>query len=235
MLMLVPTSHVALDLQANVTFQAPASRTHGTATITLGRGGPGWDTALTISEGGTYVELITAGGTFKGVTDAPEFAPDSCKITVLALSTWLDGRLVAHRPTYQAMTAGTLARRAALDALGGLGAASIVPGVFCEGGQPLSSYQFSGQSLLSVLNDLTQRSGQEWEIDDAGRLNWQPRSGRYLELTLVDDGRLFGSDQAVSLTDRSREVIEQDANGVVFDVVSGDVPVLWPRQTTAGS
>ena len=61
----------------------------------------------------------------------------------------------------------------------------IVPGAFAEAGPLVERYEFTGQSVDQVVQDMMTQTGQEWEIDSLNRFNWIGRQGTYYETALT--------------------------------------------------
>lgn len=236
--MLVRFTHdgqIVTELEASVSWSATAARDLGRADIKVPRTSPAWNAAYINDEGGFLVELYTAAGGWRGVADRPIFSADGASISVLPLETWLEGRLVQSSRSFRCLPAGAIAERAVLDGVAGLGSAAIMPGTFCLSGPVVPTYSFNGKSVLQVLTDMHDATGQEWELDRFGRINWLPFQGTYRERHLIDDGVIFGPWQynGAGLRDVTHDVIQVDHNGIIYVAVSNSGPPLWPREAKA--
>lgn len=91
---------------------------------------------------------------------------------------------VRPRP-YQNVPAGVLARLALTAGLA-MTSVPIQLGDFAEAAPYVEEYEFTGQSVDQVLQDLMTLTGQEWEITSAGLFNWIARQGRLYEIALTE-------------------------------------------------
>jgi hypothetical protein len=108
----------------------------------------------------------------------------------------LSGALAAElagEGTFTGLTAGTLALEAYRRAFGGQSNPPVVPGTFADAPPVLLTYSFGGRTLLDVLSDLSQQTGQGWSIA-GGRLSWGVPQGRAYEAYLCDDADVLVTD-----------------------------------------
>jgi hypothetical protein len=180
--------------------------------------------------GGAIITIAGRRRPWRGVSDVPERSADG-RVTVRAYSVerWLDLRAIPIRTTWYGVTAGAVVRHALRITLGGLAEAPVLPGAIVEGAPVLSSVELFGQSLLALLVDLSERTGQEWYLDETGRLHWIASVGRYRPFLLTDSAgevQLRARDQ---LLDIAREYAEERA-GVPWEYADLRVPGTWPRR-----
>lgn len=229
------SASVTLDLPVSaLTWRAAASGELPRATLRIPRGGPAWEPTVLNPEGGSWVE-IHAGphGVWRGVTDVPRPEGNGAVVDCFHVSQVLAIRTVPDRVTLIGLTAGAIARLCASRALGPLAVMAIPLGTFVEAGPSIPEFALRGQSLLDVLRELHEITGQEWSLDPrTGRLSWVAREGRPREeRTLLDLRGLVNPPQA-SLADVAREVTEVLPDGTSYTVIAPDVSPRWPRAVT---
>lgn len=88
--------------------------------------------------------------------------------------------------TFTNVPAGLIARRALELSLPAYPAVPLVAGAFSEAPPLVESVTFDGQSLDSLFTDLMDRSGQEYEITEAGAVNWIATTGDLYEPVLTE-------------------------------------------------
>jgi hypothetical protein len=114
------------------------------------------------------------------------------------------------------LPAGVIARKA-LEAALALANVPIVLGAFVEAAPLVESYQFTGQTLDELFQDLMTITGQEWEITPAGVVNWLPQVGTYYETVLTEgyDFCLLDFDEAEDSPVGAVVVTDQRGNSSV--------------------
>jgi hypothetical protein len=223
------------DCQVRVTWAVPASRSLGSADVTIRRASPLWTVAGSRPHGGFLVEIADASlGVWRGVADAPRFEAGHGSIHAVELMAALGTRVVARSRTVRALTAGAIARLAFVDAIGGLGSLPLTIGTFAEVAPVVEEYSFSGQTLMQVLGDLadTTTGQQEWEIAEPGIVNWRPLRGTWSGVTLCADGDLVNVQRQDDQAEPAVEVIAvgSDDTSYTARAQDGNVDWLWPRQ-----
>lgn len=221
---------VTLDLPANVTFEASGAQAIGSATVRVNRESIAWDADVVPESGGFFVRISTPAGDFPCIADAPTWSPEGLEIRCQHVHAWMKTRHVSASRNLYGLTAGAIARRAVIDAMISLGSVPITLGSFVESPPVIAAFDFRGQSLMSVLTDLQNQSGQSWMLDERLRFHWRSQTGRYREITLVDDGKYVGNLQRTPLADQYAEDIEVEQSGRTFTARNGDAPALWPAQ-----
>lgn len=220
---------LVVDAEVSVTATAPVGGSLGGATITINRLSPAWTPEVLSSRKRMLVEIFTPRGRWRGITDGrPRFDGRGVTLEALSLNAALEIRLVSSSRSFYSATAGMIAKAAVRDAFGGLDTLSITPGTFLHAPPTIPVYHFAGQPLLNVLIELAEQSGQEWFVDDALRLNWVSKQGRYQQLVVVDDGRLFETVQ-IEIGDVA-EVIEVEPDGRKWTARVREASRLWPKQ-----
>jgi hypothetical protein len=106
-------------------------------------------------------------------------------------------RVPVQTQTLGNLPAGVIARKALETALA-LANVPMVLGSFVEAAPLVERYQFTGQTLDEIFQDLMMITGQEWEITPAGVVNWLPQVGTYDETVLTEgwDFCLLNFDEA---------------------------------------
>lgn len=218
------TDDVAVEWRRSV----GAARQQDDAELTLYRHSP--LLGVIPAGGGAIVTIAGRRRAWRGVTDVPSLRDDgTVTVRVYAVERWLDLRQIPVRVTWYGVTAGAAVRHALRITLGGLAEAPVLPGTVVEAAPILTAVEFSGQSLLSLLIDLHERTGQEWYLDEAGRLHWVASVGRYRPFILTDAGGVLDVRTRDQLPDVAREVGEVRA-GVPWDYQDLRVPGTWPRR-----
>lgn len=221
---------VILDLPAEVTWASAQGQSFGSASIRILRDSIAWDAEIISEHGGVLVEIITAVGTWRGIGDTPVYRTDGMAIQALHLNSWTRIRHVASHRLFCGVSAGVIVKRAVQDALVGLGSVPVTIGPILHAPPVIADYTFKGQTFLSVLTDMQNKTGQVWTITDALEFTWRSQIGRYRELTLIDDGRYLDRLQRQPLADQIAETIEIEPNGRTFTAYDHGVPALWPSQ-----
>jgi hypothetical protein len=193
---------------------------------------PPWSPILSVlpASGGALVTVPGRRYAWRGVTDVPE-RDATGRVTVRAYSIerWLDLRAIPVRTTWYGVTAGAAVRHALRITLGGLAESPILIGAIVESAPVLTSVEFAGQSLLALMVDLAERSGQEWWLDDSGRLHWVAAVGRFRPYLLTDAAGELTIRARDQLLDVAREYAETRA-GVPWEYRDLRVPGTWPRR-----
>lgn len=217
---------VTIDLPATVEWKLSDLREHGEAQITLTRNSAAWIEEVLSDEGGFFVEIPTRFGVWRGIADVPTFSPEGAKMVVRNITHWAAIRLVGTR-TYYGLTAGALAREAIRQGL--LTALPITIGTILEAPPIIPEYEFRGQSVLDVFTDLSEETGQTWEINDDFQISWIPKQGIFREVWLIDDGNLLRQVQTQTLGEQYQEIIEREPSGRSFTSYNDVIP-LYPQQ-----
>jgi hypothetical protein len=125
-------------------------------------------------------------------------------------------RVPVQTQTLGNLPAGVIARKA-LEAALALANVPIVLGAFVEAAPLVESYQFTGQTLDELFQDLMTITGQEWEITPAGVVNWLPQVGTYYETVLTEgyDFCLLDFDEAEDSPVGAVVVTDQRGNSSV--------------------
>lgn len=221
---------VTLDLMADVTWQPSGGQGIGSATVRLNRDSAAWHEDVISEFGGMLVRISTPAGDWMGIADSPVFSPAGAELRCQHIHAWMKTQHVSTVRRLHGLTAGAIARRALQDAMIGLGSVPVTPGSFVEAPPVLAAVDFRGQSLLSVLTDLQNQTGQVWVLDNRLRFHWRQQGGQYREHTLIDDGQYLSTLQRTPLADQYAQDIEVERSGRTFTARNPDAPALWPAQ-----
>lgn len=224
---------VLADLAVTWGERLPVLRELPEAEIAVPHGHEADDPAVIAEQGGTVVRVYHAGDPWLGIADIPERTESGVRLRVYAPASWLDIRSVGEGRRFLGCTAGAIARAALVEGIGGLPGAPIVPYRFCEAPPHVDEYAFRGQSVLQVLTDLMELTGQEFWIDERLRLSWLPWAVRWQPVVLTDADGLLGPLPGESLQEQAREVHET-RRGIDWTVYDLRVPSVWPRQVSMG-
>ena len=225
---------VLADLAVTWSDRLPALRELAEAEIAIPHGHEADDPAVFAEQGGTVVRVYHEGTAWLGIADVPERTETGVRLRAYAPAAWLDIRTVGSGRRFLGATAGTIARVALVEGLGGLPGAPIVPFRFCEAPPHIDEYECRGQSVLQVLVDLMELTGQEFWIDDQLRVWWTPWAVRGRNVVLTDADGLLGPLPGESLQEQAREVHEE-RRGIDWVVADYRVPSVWPRRVRIGS
>lgn len=220
---------ITLDCFAEPTWAASGGQAIGSASLRIARDSLAWDSDIINEQGGMLVDIHTAAGLWRGIADRPTYTPAGMELEALHINAWATIRHVATGRRMFGVTAGAVAKRAVRDALVGLGSVPVTMGAILEA-PPLINYAFDGQSLISVLTDLQNQTGQTWLIDDLLRFAWVQQVGKYQELTVIDDGQFLGHLSGDRLADQYLETVEIEQSGRTFTAFDRGAPALWPAQ-----
>jgi hypothetical protein len=207
----------------------------GTASFFLPRTSPVWDSGVLATKGGQAVKVTNGRKVWLGVADVPTWQEDGADITALEIGEWVGIQQISRAHEFYSATAGLIVGVAFREAFSGIASLPITIGPIVEAAPIISRYSFSpGQSLLSILGDMQDQSGQTWDIDHAtGVVRWQMSAGRYHEGLHVDGGRLVESIKPGALRDRYQQVTEYDQRTRrSFTAWDGSTPPLWPAKTS---
>lgn len=222
-----PESAKAIDLPASVEWTMTDLRRHGEARVEIPRDSLLWDEEIIADKGGFFFEIYTSFGIWRGVSDVPEYTETGASIVVRNLTHWMTIRNVGRNVTYYGLTAGAIAREAIRQGI--LTILPITVGTILEAAPIVPEYTFNGQTVIQVLNDLSDLTNQTWEIDEHYQFNWLPRQGNHHEIWIVDDGKILPKIQLTTLNNTFAEVIETDDAGRQFSAFTYTHP-LWPKQ-----
>jgi hypothetical protein len=220
---------VVSDLAMTWRDTLPALRELPEAEIAVPVGHPADDPAVVAEQGGTVVRIYHDGRAWLGIGDIPERTDAGIRLRVYSPLAWLDIRSVSDGRKFLGCTAGAIAKAALAEGLGGLPGAPVVPGRFCEAPPHIDEYEFRGQSVLQVLVDLVELTGQEFVLDEGLRLSWLPWAVRWRDVVLTDADGLLGPLPGESLQEQAREVHEV-RRGLDWTVWDLRVPSVWPRR-----
>lgn len=167
----------------------PAAGQIGQATVYIPRTSAAWSrTYIDVVGGLSRLRIADSDlGVWDGVVVGSQDEPDGGITLQCQELTWTLGGDRLPDVTFSGLTAGALAAAAYRRALGGRSSVAVLPGAFADAPPVLPSYSFGGKTLLSCLKDLSQQSGQEWQISDR-RLSWGPLVGRHYDVYLTDGG-----------------------------------------------
>lgn len=223
---------LTLDLDAEPTWEASGGQSIGSARLRIPRESAAWSADVISESGGFLVDILTPAGKWLGIADAPTWTANGSGMDVRAqhVTAWAKTRHVSASRTFVGCTAGAIVRRAVADALVGLGSVPVTIGTIVEAPPVIALYEFKRQSLLSVLTDMQDQTGQQWVIDDLLRFSWRQQVGRYREVTIIDDGKYVGNLQRTPLADQYAEDIEVEQGGRAFTARNPEAPALWPAQ-----
>lgn len=225
---------VLADLAVQFRERLPVLRELPEAEIAIPHGHEADDPAVVAEQGGTVVRVYGEGAAWLGIGDVPERTADGLRLRAYAPAAWLDIRPVSSGRRFLGCTAGAIARAAVEEGIGGLPGAPIVPYRFCEAPPHVDEYEFTGQSVLQVLVDLMELTGQEFWVDEQLRLSWLPWQARYRPVVLTDADGLLGPLPGDSLQEQAREVYET-RRGIDWTVYDLRVPSVWPRAVSLRS
>lgn len=221
---------ITLDTFAEPTWEASGGQAIGSARIRIPRDSAAWDADVISETGGFLVDIESPAGLWRGIADSPTFSPEGMELRAQHIMAWAKTRHVSTFRRLHGLTPGAIAKRAVEDALVGLGSVPVTIGPIVEAPPVLSVFEFKGQSLLAVLTELQNESGQAWVIDNLLRFSWRQQVGRYRELTLIDDGKYLRTLQRTPLADQYAEDIEVEQSGRTFTARDATAPALWPAQ-----
>lgn len=233
--MLVTLTHTAratADVDASVRWQSSASRQTGEAEIVLPRSSPLWDPAYVDEEGGFLVEIVDDQlGSWRGVALTPDFTDTGLRCKALELGALCGHRVVGMNRVFEYCTAGQIARRGFKDALGGLGVLGFAEGTFAEAAPVIPRYEFRGQTFFQVLKELSERTGQEWELSASGVFSWLPATGSLYGLSLADGSGVVEVSREASVSETATEVIARGSTGQSYTARNtGRDTGYWRRQ-----
>jgi hypothetical protein len=172
------TSSITLDLDAEVMDRATVTQQLGRRMLRIPHTSPAWDEAYINSAGGTFVEFFTGRQIARGIADRPQIRRGIMELAVYPPEQWFAIRYVSTNRQFRSVPAGAIAMNAVRDGVLGLGTATILPGSIVIGA-PAVTMDFSGQTVLQVLQHLTDASGQTWMLDNDMRFHWVAQQGRY--------------------------------------------------------
>lgn len=220
---------ITLDVNAEPVWEASGGQAIGSARLRIPRNSQVWDSEYINEDGGMLVDIQTPAGLWRGISGVPAFSPDGMEITAQHIMAWAKLRHVGNR-TFAGVTAGDIVRRCVQDALGGLASVPVTLGPILVAPPVIGLYTTKGQSLLSVLTDMQNQTGQAWVINDLLQFVWVQQVGKYREATLIDDGRFLTSLSRTALSEQFAEDIEVEQSGRTFTAYDRGVPALWPSQ-----
>lgn len=208
--------------EGTVRWRDPSAREYGSVEFRLRRADPAWSTEHLSDVRPFAVTVPTPVGVWAGVArmESSDRAGGTFRGEHLAA---LVGR--RHCPlseTHRGLTAGALARLAVSAALTG-STGAVRPGRFAEAAPAIDAYTFDPGDLDRILNDLAERSGQDWTVDETGRLDFGPPKGRTLTAHLAE-----GAD----LEDVSVEADPDRGSFVAATVARGGIAVPAPVVVT---
>lgn len=224
---------VVADLAVQFRERLPALRELPEAEIAIPYGHEADSPEVVAEHGGTVVRIYAEGAVWLGIGDVPARTDRGIQLRAAHVLAWLDIRAVSSYRRFLGCTAGTIARAALIDGIVGLPGVPLIPYRFCEAPPHVDEYEFRGQSVLQVLVDLMELTGQEFWIDEQLRVSWVPWQVRYRPVVLTDADGLLGPLPGESLQEQAREVHEV-RHGVDWTVVDLRIPSVWPRVVTIG-
>lgn len=213
-----------VDLPAEINW---SNGNHHTIKFTLQRRSSAWGNEIIDERGGFLIVAETQWGRGRWIADTAQPVADGLVFPGLAMSQWLEKNHVVSNRRFTGALAGHVIQAAFRSGIDGrvplkLGQLLMAP--------PLVDINFTGQSLMGIIDQLAQDTGHEWWIDDDLQFHWAAYQGRYHERWLCDDGRFLRDIQQPTLLDTQSEVIEIEPSGASFSAKNGYVPVLWPTQ-----
>lgn len=226
------------ELEAEITYRLPSSRSSSEARITIPRSSTAHKRDYISEDGGSVADLWDASlGAFRGFTDVPATNEAGTVLTVYSWDRWPAIRTVSGPDEFVAVPAGVIVRQAFRNSIAGAGHIGLKLGDISEGGPTISRYRFEDQYLDDVLNDMMDQSGMEWTITTEGVFHWVGLLGRYYEIPLAEDGDLVDVERAGSLADMASEVLSRNNVGHTLAFGSFTSPAMfnWPRQVVIGS
>lgn len=222
------------DLAVTWSDRLPALRELPEATIDVPRCSPAYGTDAIAEAGGTVVRIYHEGEAWLGIGDVPESTESGLRLRAYSPLSWLDIRHVGEHRVFFGCCAGTIARAALIEGIGGLPGAPIVLGAFCEAPPHLDEFRFEGQSVLDALIQLAELTGQEFYLDDQLRFWWVPWRVTWRNAIVTDADGLLGDLPGDSLQEQAREVHEV-RRGIGWTVYDLRVPSVWPRAVSLRS
>lgn len=226
------------ELESEITYRLPSSRSSSEARITIPRSSSAHKRDYISEVGGSLADLWDSSlGAFRGFTDIPSTNESGTVLTVYSWDRWPAIRTVGGPEEFQAVPAGVIVRQAFLNSMTGAGHIGLKLGDISEGGPVIGRYRFEDQYLDDVLNDMMDQSGMEWTITTEGVFHWQGLLGRYYELPLSEDGDLVDVERSGTLADMAAEVISRNNVGHTLEFGAFVSPAMfnWPRQVVVGS
>lgn len=170
---------------AEYTRTCAAEREFGSAKGFIPRDSPVMDTDAIDEDGGTLIKIEHALlPTWYGIMEGrPEQGSEGWGFEATEIGILLKYNDVPAFAMGGPATAGQIVKRA-FDALTDWQRAGIRPGSFVEGPPLIPDYETDGTQFASILTEMSDASGQEWEIventDGALDLNWiAPRGAMY--------------------------------------------------------
>lgn len=221
-----PSSSIAIDINASVEWTMSDLRQHGESKVFIPRNSAAWISTVINDDGGFFFDIPTSFGRWRGIADVPEYTDAGASITVRNVTHWMAIRNVGTR-TFYGLTPGAIAKEAFRHGI--QTAVPLTLGTILEAPPIMPNYEFRGQSVMDVLTDVSELSGQTWEIDDDFQFNWIPRQGNQYETWIIDDGKLLSNIKTSSLSDTYSEITETDEEGRKFTAFKY-APALWPQQ-----
>lgn len=235
---LVHTNTLTIDLPVNsLSWAGTFSRQLGTAELFVPRDSPAYSERYIRLDGGSRVTISDQRlGIWRGIVTEQRWESRGLTLYCQEIGLLAGSRVVGRR-VFEATTPGVIAAAAFRDAFGG-GLVGIRPGTFTSAPPLLYGYQFSAQSFSQVLSDLMAQSGQEWEIDDAGAFNWQPRVGTSHPTLLVEGQDLRNVQFQTSISETATEVLAylpatssaQGGERVAAQASDVAASAAWPAQ-----
>lgn len=196
------TSRITVDLAGVVRWRHCTAREWGSAEVRLNRTSAAWQRRYVDDEQPFWLEVATPFGRWLGVAQPlSDASPSGATIHADHLASLVKGQAGSLGGTLDG-PAGFIVRQFAASALG---AASLPrPGTFAEGA-PHLTYALSGQTLETVLGDMMDQSGGEWDVDNHGALNWRATSGRIVSEALMAGGYVRDVQFSASDSDGHRQ------------------------------
>jgi hypothetical protein len=207
------------------------------ATVTLSYSDPAASAAYIDPAGGSWLEIVGAGGCggWVGVIDQPQFDVDRLVITARQPWVLLSGRVMRWETIFRHPTSpGYIAGRVLREALSGIGwfNTRYLPADGSDA--PLRNYQFTGQDAWSILVELMEQSTSELWIDaENGDVRWMGALAGpgQLAIPLVADGNLLQWVYQSSGDDWAAEVVVKRGTER-YSLSDGGATLSRPAQVT---
>jgi hypothetical protein len=235
---------ISENLSCSVKWSAPFSREIGSATIEVPKFSDMYASTHIDKKGGFIVSIIdtrvadTVRKAWVGVADIPSINANGMTINCYEITYLLNTRFVKSNRTFTAVPAGEIFRSALLETFLGVQNAAFTLGSVAESAPFVPQYQFSGQSLLQVMNDLYSITAQEYFFSDNedssgtfkinwGTQNWVPDDNDFEPL--VDGGNFLNVTREGDISSFATEVTAIGKDGSSYTAYGPARNMLSPE------
>jgi hypothetical protein len=220
--------NVVGNVQGSITWRHPVAGQYGDLDVFIPRGSALFGQVDPVGNQvvEVYGDLL---GAWVGVTDIPSYERRSngVHLTAMHQAGYASMRTVGTSRTFRNLTAGVIARLAFLSAASG--GSFWTEGTFVDAAPAIPEYRFTGQSFSAVLDDLMQRTSQEWSVSPDGVFSWLPPGGAVWDDHFPDGAQIQELDHIGGVSDRVDDVTMRAADGRTGRAVLPNVGA-WRRQ-----